>query len=132
MVQWSLGEVRDVHRKVREELLINHQPSGLNTELGVTERHRSWRGLSRMAGAMAAAGAVTALLGVGTASADPVVQPDAATGAAEQSTDALVHHIEKYHLEQPTWELTTDPKTNIEVHHHMLDEVTDPWVQALP
>ena len=61
--------------------------------------------------------------------------PPASTNPVEQSLGVFVHHFEKYHLEQPTWEVTSlisDPKGNYEVHHEMLDGMIDPLVGALP
>jgi hypothetical protein len=109
---------------------------GANVEESACEQFRSRHRLSlRVAGTVAVVGAMMGLVGMGTASADPAVQPDAVPSAVGQSTEALVHHVEMYHLQQPTWEVTslvTDPKSNYEVHHQMLDGMTDPLVNTLP
>lgn len=78
------------------------------------------------------------LVGVGTASAHesaPEPAEGGPLGAVQASAGALVHHLEEYHLSDPTWEvesLLTSPEENIRIHHGMVDDIADPVISLLP
>lgn len=86
---------------------------------------------------LAASGAMLGLVGAGTASAHegPHEPTGGPLGAVQASTGALVHHLEEYHLADPTWEvksLLTSPEENIRIHKAMVDEIVDPVISLLP
>lgn len=89
----------------------------------------------RAAATLAATGAMFGAIGAGTASAHESEPTGGPLGAVQESAGALVHHLEEYHLSQPTWEiesLLTSPQENIRVHKAMVDGMVDPLIGLLP
>jgi hypothetical protein len=91
------------------------------------------RRLMRAAGTLVAAGAIAGFAGTGTASAHDKEPSGSVTAPVGESAGALWHHVEMYHLSDPTWEVTsmlTDPAGNLKVHGKMADDVLSPVVET--
>ncbi|MGC7098197.1 hypothetical protein ACPZ19_26295 [Amycolatopsis lurida] len=90
----------------------------------------------RAAGTVVTATAAVGLMGAGPASAhEEPVAPTGPLAAVNESVGSVVHHLDTYHLQDPTWELRsllTDPSGNIEVHKQMIDGVLNPLVGLVP
>ncbi|WP_146075036.1 hypothetical protein [Streptomyces sp. Ru73] len=89
------------------------------------------RRLARAAGTVVAAGVIAGFAGAGTASAHDKAPAGGLTSPVGESAGALWHHLEMYHLSDPTWEVTsmlTDPAGNLKVHGQMADDVLSPVV----
>ncbi|MER7395355.1 hypothetical protein ABT381_07555 [Streptomyces sp. NPDC000151] len=95
-----------------------------------------------VAGTLVAAVAVMGVGGAGTASAATMTTAHAGhatapasslTSPVGESVDQLWHHVEMYHLSDPSWEVTsmlTDPTGNLKIHGQMLDDTLSPLVGA--
>ncbi|MDI2031412.1 hypothetical protein QFW96_22480 [Saccharopolyspora sp. TS4A08] len=92
----------------------------------------------RAAVVLAASGAALGLLGAGTASAHesaPEPTEGGPLGAVQQTVGVVVHHLDEYHLSDPTWEvksLLTSPQENLRIHLAMVNEAIDPVIGLLP
>jgi len=87
----------------------------------------------RAAGTLVAAGAIAGFAGTGTASAHDKAPSRSVTSPVGESVGALWHHVEMYHLSDPTWEVTsmlTDPAGNLKVHGKMADDVLSPIAES--
>lgn len=119
---------------VRSELLL---VKGIRT-LSANDVASTGRRCARAAVTLAASGAMVGLIGVGTASAHesaPEPTEGGPLGAVQQSVGVVVHHLDEYHLSDPTWEirsLLTSPQENIRIHMTMVNEAVDPVVGLLP
>jgi hypothetical protein len=99
-----------------------------------------WRTFSLAAVAAAAATALlaptaSASPAASARAADPPPQPGNVIDAANQSIGALEYHLYMYHLSRPTWEvqdLIQHPRQNIQLHVHLIKQMTDPFIDVLP
>ena len=98
---------------------------------------RFGRNCLRTAATLAAGAAMLGTV-AGTASAhgtEPNGPEGDAVSAVQSSAGALVGHLEKYHLSDPTWEVTsllTSPEENIRIHMGMTNDIVDPIITLLP